>query len=259
MAPEPDERQFHRADPTSPTHVGAAVCAMCHQRIADDYYEARGQIVCRMCRNRVEAEQSKGSGLERAVRAMVFGTVAAVGGAVLYFTIVKVTGYELGLVAIAVGYLVGVAVKKGAYGRGGWGYQWLAMALTYCSIVSMYVPSVYTGFQEGIRQAHAARTPAGATAEHTAVDSTGVKPVTGQRPSADVLVPTSKPVRIPPLGWVLIIAIAFAAPFLMGFRNLIGWVIIGVGLYQAWKINRPARVTFAGPFTLGTPRSGSTG
>ena len=47
---------------------------------------------------------------------------------------------QLGLVAIAVGLLVGWAVRKGSGGRGGWKFQALAMALTYVSIAASWLP-----------------------------------------------------------------------------------------------------------------------
>src|SRR2546422_11725279 len=57
-------------------------------------------------------------------------------GAGLYFGIEATTGYELGLVAVVVGLMVGGAVRKGSNGRGGWRYQALAMFLTYCAGVA---------------------------------------------------------------------------------------------------------------------------
>ena len=46
----------------------------------------------------------------------------------------KITGYEIGIVAIGIGYLVGKAVRKGAGGFGGTRYQVLAVFLTYAAI-----------------------------------------------------------------------------------------------------------------------------
>ena len=76
------------------------------------------------------------------VRSGVFGFAAAAGGALLWAGVTHVTGYELGIVAIVVGFAVGVAVKLGSGGRGGLPYQLLAVALTYLAIVSTYVPAL---------------------------------------------------------------------------------------------------------------------
>jgi hypothetical protein len=47
--------------------------------------------------------------------------------------------------------------------------------------------------------------------------------------------------------------IALAAPFLQGAENLIGLLIIGFGLWQAWSLNKRADVAIEGPFALGAP------
>ena len=53
------------------------------------------------------------------------------------------TGYEIGLIAIQVGFLVGGAVRAGSEGRGGRGYQVLAVLLIYISICANYMPDIY--------------------------------------------------------------------------------------------------------------------
>jgi len=45
--------------------------------------------------------------------------------------------------------------------------------------------------------------------------------------------------------------LAFVAPFLAGFQNIIGLLIIGFGMYQAWNMNKRVRMTFNGPFRVG--------
>ena len=41
-----------------------------------------------------------------------------------------------------------------------------------------------------------------------------------------------------------------AAPFLAGFDNVIGIVIIAFGLYQAWNLNKQQKIEMTGPFAL---------
>jgi hypothetical protein len=50
---------------------------------------------------------------------------------------------------------------------------------------------------------------------------------------------------------VVLFAIACVAPFLGGLQGVIGIVIIGIGLYEAWKINRRAPLVVAGPSRVG--------
>src|SRR5258708_27620060 len=76
-------------------------------------------------------------------RAALAGLGAAAVGAGIYIAVRYATGYQVGLISILVGFLVGRAVHWGSRGRGGWPYQALAMVLTYLAIVSIYVPILY--------------------------------------------------------------------------------------------------------------------
>ena len=60
---------------------------------------------------------------QKGYEALVFGLLGAGAGAALYFIILATTGYEIGLVAILVGFIVGKAVHAGSRARGGAGYQ----------------------------------------------------------------------------------------------------------------------------------------
>ena len=62
--------------------------------------------------------------------AAIFGLGAALAGAAIYYAVIAITHFEIGLVAILIGYMVGYAVRKGAGGRGGLRFQILAALLT---------------------------------------------------------------------------------------------------------------------------------
>ncbi len=146
------------------------------------------------------------------------------------------TGYEFGLIAIVVGFLVGAAVRKGD-GRGGWKYQALAMFLTYTSIVSSYVPLIIREVQT---QQQKATLPAAAsdTAAPAIVFDSATVSETASGPSNPVIV------------ILLGIGVIYALPFLAGFENILGLVIIAIGLYEAWKLNKRAELKIAGPFKV---------
>jgi hypothetical protein len=50
-------------------------------------------------------------------------------------------------------------------------------------------------------------------------------------------------------GPLTVFTYAFQAPFLGGANNVIGLLIIAIGLYEAWKLNR--RIPISGPFRVG--------
>ena len=56
----------------------------------------------------------------------------------------------------------------------------------------------------------------------------------------------------PATAFVYIVAfvVSYAAPFLMGFENIIGMLIIAFGLYEAWKLNKPVDTAVTGPYTI---------
>ena len=233
-----DGIQFDRAE--FETGAAPTACAECHSPLAGYYYDVNGQTVCERCRYAIENRFTSGSRLGRFVRATGFGLIAAAIGFGIYYGIVRLTGYEFGLIAIVVGFMVGIAVRIGSNGRGGWVYQGLAIVLTYLAIVSMYIPPIIQGIRE-MRQKEEA----------------GVVQVSDTtRAGADDNDPTSAAVMKLPravrwiIGSALIVGLACAAPFLMGFQNVIGWVIIAIGLYQAWSLNRRGQLVITGPHTI---------
>ena len=115
------------------------VCRACGRTIDDAYFEVNSLVVCGTCRDTLVQRFMGGSGLVRFARALVLGTLAALAGSAIYFGVLLLTGYDVALIAILVGFMVGAAVRKGARHRGGLAYQVLAVVLTYTAIVSSYV------------------------------------------------------------------------------------------------------------------------
>jgi hypothetical protein len=134
-----DELQFERAEYREPE---TRLCAICSGLLVERYWVVNGKPLCASCQGRVVGQFNVGTPGRRFLAALGFGTVGGAVGAGVYYAVRAITGYELGLVAIVVGLLVGLGVKRGARGRGGAGYQALAMGLTYLSIVATYVPIV---------------------------------------------------------------------------------------------------------------------
>ena len=255
-----------------------AHCGGCGQPIRDTYYEVNGSLVCAGCRASIE--QPRGTRLRRVLQAAGLGTLAAIGGSLLYFGVAAITGREFGLVAIAVGFMVGTAVRKGSGGRGGWAYQTLAIALTYLAIVSTYVPLVVKEFQKegsgGSAREHAAtpvpmdtitisaRGPSGtapradSSARARRTDNAPVMQAGTPRPA-----PHAASTHLGPgtvlLGIGALVLLAAIVPIAAGFSNLIGLLIIGIAVFEAWKLNRRVQLTIAGPYRLGTGPSGAIG
>ena len=210
-------------------------CGACAKALTTEYYEANGLTVCADCCEKLRAVGTTGTSLTRGMRALAAGAAAALAGSVLYYAILALTGYEFGLIAIVVGMVVGKAVNWGAHGRGGWRYQAMAIALTYLAIVSSYVPLIVRQIgKQPVAAEASART--GETATPAA-----------QNQAADEAPPTAAGAIA---AIAILIGLVLALPFLGGVENIMGMIIIGIGLYEAWKFNRKGRVTITGPHAI---------
>jgi len=237
----PGDLQFDRAEPTSSSQP-ASSCSVCQQPLRDSYYEVNGKVVCSDCRGRLGMHVAGGS----FVNALLLGLGAAVLGAGLYFGIELLTGYEFGLVAVVVGFLVGTAVRKGSRGAGGWRYQTLAIALTYLSVVSTDGSLIV---REVIRESR------------QQVDSLQVPSVDSPVPQPAPAIPTEQgqqstaanSAQSPVVAILVLLGILVAAPVMIGLSSPLHLVIVGIALYEAWKLNRAPAFKISGPYRLAAP------
>jgi hypothetical protein len=234
--------RFDQPEPAA----SAPTCARCKAGITKAYYEVNGHVVCAGCKSALECAPA-GSGSSRMLRALLFGLGAAIVGAGIYYAILAATGYELGLVAILVGWMVGVAVHKGSHGAGGWAYQTLAVGLTYLAIVSTYIPFIFKEDTSDQAKAAVAAPASSGSDSAQATDSVTVRPAAA---TADSATHHMTPGRLL-LGVATLILIAAASPFIAGLDNILGLIIIGFALYQAWKMNRRVPLVVSGPYAVG--------
>jgi hypothetical protein len=121
------------------------------------------------------------------------------------------------LVTILMGWLVGRGVLRGSNNRGGVPYQLLAVLLTYLSVALAVVPDVIQEYR----------------ADPTVI-SGGL-----------------------PVVVILLSVIVLIAPVRMSTHSVLTGIIIAIGLWQAWKINRARRLTFNGPYRLAGAGAGA--
>jgi hypothetical protein len=181
------------------------VCGYCKKPLSVQYWQIAKRPACADCRGVVQRELEAGKSLNRFLGALGYGVLAAIAGCAGWVLVTKVVGYQIGLVAIGIGYLVGKAVRKGAGGQGGTRYQVLATFLTYSAIALARLP--------------------------------------------EIIELTNTP-QTPGLSWWAALLIAYEAPFLGGVQNIIGLFIIGIGLYEAWKLTRAIPFYVLGPFSI---------
>ncbi len=248
----PDDLQFDRAEPTpgAAGMTGTMACKACGNLLSDTYYVVNGHIVCDKCKRTVEAEWDRGGAAGRFTKALGLGLVAMIGCSVVWYLVLKTTGLQVGILAVIVGLAIGAAVRKGSNRRGGWRYQALAIFLTYTAIVSSYVPLII----DEIRNHQVELTKLDSSKKRlpqTIADSTVATPTAASATTTPEPAAQSSKSKIGPLGFVVgavvLIAVLYATPFLAGVQNLLSILIIGIALYEAWKLNRRAELKVSGP------------
>jgi len=235
-----DAIDFEKADLPEATEGEAPSCGICGAAIGKSYYEIAGRMSCPGCNHRVSLELTNAFSFKTLLRAIGYGGAAAIGGSLAWYWTGKLTGYNLSLIAIGIGIVVGLAIKKATGGIGGKRYQALAMFLTYSAIAWTHVPEIL----DELRKPPAAQVQV--------ANPGGVAPVpSAEPPKAEAAKDPGPP---PTLGrfilaWCLIFAFAYAVPFLRGVEGIVGLLIIGIGLYEAWKFTRGVPIKIAGPFS----------
>jgi hypothetical protein len=241
------ELQFDRAQFVDPS-AATLTCAACQQPIAHTYYEVNSQTTCADCRTKVEQAVAATSGATGVVRALGAGIAAGVAGALLYYAVVALTGYQFGLIAIVVGLMVGGAVRWGSGGRGGPLFQAMAVVLTYFSIVGSYAPFVVQGLREA---ATSQRASDGEATDAAPSPSSSARPADG----SDTVQVGAVSGGDLALALLLFAGVVLIAPFLGGFSNILGLLILAFGLYEAWKMNKRVVLQVTGPFAIGAGAS----
>ena len=51
---------------------------------------------------------------------------------------------------------------------------------------------------------------------------------------------------------LIVYLLACIMPFMGGLQNIMGLVIIGIGLYEAWKLNKRVPLQITGPYAIAT-------
>ena len=275
-SPKPDDLQFDRVETETPRADAnetspEVTCTVCGKSVGPEYYNANGKPVCASCRELVTSAAQTPRSMGTLVRAGLFGVGAAIAGAAFYYGVIALTSFEIGLVAILIGFMVGWAVRKGAQGRGGRRFQVLALVLTYWSVGLAYTPLAIKGMREGASDSTSMTATDSTTSSTRSVDSTNVAPPVAATPpatdSASSLVATES--TTPPsgrqalIGLGMIFLFVFALPVTYIVSSLPGGLlsalIIGIGLRQAWVMTGTPKLEISGPYKVGAGTSPAGG
>lgn len=217
-------------------------CQFCHQQIGTRYYRVNNAMACAGCAEQARFSLPSDSG-SKYMRGLLFGIGGAILGLIIYATFEIATGWIIGYVSLAVGYIVGKAIKMGSRGAGGRKYQITAAALTYAAVSLAAVPvaiSMYSKTHVSTPVQHVQQQP----------DDRGSLDEQGQSETSHQANPSGKMGFAEAL--LQLVFLGLASPFLEltadPFSGLIGLVILAVGIRIAWRLCAGSELEIYGPF-----------
>lgn len=255
---KPDALQFDRVetDATRPTTSDSGpevTCSVCGKSVGDEYFHINGKSVCANCRDMVTAAAQTPRDTGALIKSGLLGVGAAIAGAAIYYGVIALTNFEIGLVAILIGYMVGWAVRKGAAGRGGRRFQVLALVLTYWAVGLAYTPLAFKGMKEG-RQAASRDSTAAASGDSASADADGPSDAADSigAPAKDDAPSSGRDVLLA-FGMFFVFVFALPVLYIVGSLpgGLLSALIIGIGLRQAWVMTGAAVLEISGPYKVG--------
>jgi hypothetical protein len=230
-----------------------AVCKSCNQAISGAYYRINGSLACERCTTQLQTQLPEDSHAAF-VRALTFGIGAAILGLIGYAAFEIISGITIGYISLAVGWLVGKAMRTGSRGVGGLRYQIAAAALTYAAVAMAAIPVYFSQ----ISKDKATRPPQVKTAPANpgAADSGAEDSASGDATAT----PSAKPRMNPFKALGLLAVLGLASPFLElqdPFHGAIGLVILFVGMRFAWQQTGSPKIDIVGPFQSRAPTPGT--
>jgi hypothetical protein len=232
-------------------------CKSCDTTLTSRYYRINGALACENCADRLKQQLPKDTH-QAFVRGIVFGLGGAFLGLVLYAAFGILTGLVIGYVSLAVGYIVGKAIKMGSGGMGGRRYQVTAALLTYSAVSIAAIP-IYISQMVKDKKAekqtlvqHPLPHPS-APAEQAPAAAGSAMP---QKPPSQSPEEPKKPSMGFGAALGLAVLIGLASPFLElqdPFHGIIGLIILFVGIRIAWRLTAGVKLDILGPFDKNAP------
>jgi hypothetical protein len=231
-----------RVTPSASSTTPGVACTMCNRAIANEYFDVNGQSVCDSCRRQLAEMAETPRSWGTFAKAGLFGLGAAIAGATLYYAVIAITNFEIGIVAIAIGYMVGWTVRKGAGDRGGRRFQVLALVLTYWAVGLAYTPLTFQQHAEEDKNPQAQESAA------------AQEPSAPQAPAGPAESPDEAQAINLPLAFTILFGFSLALPVLAVVSSLPGGLIsaaiIAFGMLQAWRMTGALALQISGPYRI---------
>lgn len=236
---------------------GVESCQSCKQPLIGRYFRINNALACEGCTEQLRAQLPQDTHAAF-VRGLMFGVGGFILGLALYSGFTIATGIIIGYVSLAVGFIVGKAMRLGSGGIGGRRYQVAAVILTYAAVSMSAIPigiSQYVKEKKSKPPVHQASAPPSSSPSASAPAA----PTQSEDVAADDAASGSPAAPKQRTGFgaaiISLALVGLASPFLElqdPMHGLIGLVILWVGLSIAWRLTGSPKVNILGPFTVGT-------
>jgi len=269
-----DELQFDRVEKSGPEASTATSsldvsCAVCGKSVGAEYFHANGKPVCASCRQVLQSAAATPRSIGPLLRAGLFGLGGAIVGAAIYYAVIAITDFEIGLVAILIGYMVGYMVRKGAGGRGGRRFQVLAIVLTYWAVGLAYTPLAFKGMSGDDKSVAADSTGVTADSLGQAIGDSAAIAATSDSAAGAITAASARagdadssvagtdikndmsPVKA--LGLLFVMVFALPAIYIASSMpgGILSAIIVLIGLRQAWSMTGTPPLEMSGPYKVG--------
>jgi hypothetical protein len=229
------------------------VCKSCHQALTGAYYRINGSLACERCTTQLQTQLPKDSHAAF-VRALMFGFGAAILGLIGYAAFEIISGIRVGYISLAVGWLIGKAMRTGSKGVGGRRYQIAAALFTYAAVSMAFIPI----YLSQINKDKASKPPQVRTAPVSpGAEANDADPdASSSDSSAATPARAAKPKMNPFLALGMLALLGLASPFLElqdPFHGVIGLIILFVGIRFAWQQTGAPKIDIVGPFQSRAP------
>jgi hypothetical protein len=227
-----------------------ATCQICKQPVGSAYYRVNGVVACEQCATRVKSAAPANSHAHF-VRGLLYGIGGAIIGLIIYSTFTIATGIEIGFVSLAVGYIVGRAIKMGSQGFGGRHYQIAAVLLTYAAVSMSAVPIAISYSAKHRSEAPRVQSTAPANPSTSSPDAPSSNSASDSDSSSGGS--STQPQKSGLMLLLYLVFIGLASPFMElsqdAAHGAIGLVILFVGMRIAWQMTGMSNLPqISGPF-----------
>ena len=228
-------------------------CTDCRTALRTQYYALDERPVCGKCRVGYAARITRGEGPGSLPRAIAYGVGAALVGAAFIALVVQFIGFGRIISAIAIGWLVGLAINKATGEYFGQRYRILAVGLTYFAVGLGSIAPIAIAL---------ARVPEPVVI--SAALETNDEPIniparmneeraksSEQRMAEDLSREGTLSIAVSMV--IMLVTLPLLSIFTFGIHGaVVGLLALGYGIFKAWELTgKGVAYTLSGPYRVG--------